>query len=135
MPVIRAAARATKTAPAERFTGAVFNDEIAAPTAPSRLRAAVVSFTPGARTAWHAHPVGQTLYCLSGVGRIQFEGGPVQALFAGDTVVIPPDTRHWHGAAPDRIFAHVAMSENNDAGGSTQWFEHVSDADYARPPA
>ncbi len=134
MTVLRAAARASRSAPADHFTGTVFNDEIVAPTAPSRMRAAVVSFTPGARTAWHAHPVGQTLYCLSGVGRVQFAGGPVQALFPGDTVVIPPDTRHWHGAAPDRLFAHIAMSESTDTGGSTQWFEKVSDAQYAVAP-
>ena len=134
MTVIRAAARKTRSAPAANFTGTVFNDEIIAPAAPSRLRGSVVTFTPGARTAWHAHPVGQTLYCLSGIGRVQFTGGPVQALHPGDTVAIPPDTRHWHGAAPDRIFAHIALSETTADGGSTQWFEHVSDADYAAPP-
>ena len=134
MTVLRAGARATKTAPAANFTGTVFNDKIVAPTAPSRMRAAVVSFTPGARTAWHAHPVGQTLYCLSGVGRVQFEGAPVQALHPGDTVVIPPDTRHWHGAAPDRLFAHIALSETTATGGATQWFEQVSDADYVAAP-
>jgi len=134
MTIHRAATRATKTAPADHFTGTVFNDEIVAPTAPSRMRAAVVSFTPGARTAWHAHPVGQTLYCMSGIGRVQFEGHPVHALHPGDTVVIPPDTRHWHGAAPDRMFSHIAMSEQTDAGGSTQWFEHVTDAQYDVKP-
>ncbi len=133
--VIRAGSRATRVAAAAQFTGAVFNDDIVAPTAPSRLRASLVSFTPCARTAWHSHPVGQTLYCVSGVGRVQFAGGPVRALFPGDTVAIPPDVRHWHGAAPDRIFAHVAMSEQTAAGGSTQWFEHVSDADYGVAPA
>ena len=135
MDVVRASARATRRAPAANFTGVVFQDEVAAATAPSRLRASVVSFTPGARTAWHTHPVGQTLYCLSGVGRYQREGEPVQELRPGDTVVIPPGVRHWHGASPDRLFAHLAMSENGAGGESTAWFEHVSDADYAKAPA
>jgi quercetin dioxygenase-like cupin family protein len=95
----------------------------------------VVSFTPGARTAWHTHPVGQTLYCLSGAGRVQREGEPVQELHPGDTVVIPPDVRHWHGAAPDRLFAHLAMSEITETGAGTEWLEKVSDADYMKPPA
>ena len=135
MTVVRASARPTRQAPAANFTGVVYQDEVLAVTPPSRLRASVVTFTPGARTAWHAHPVGQTLYCLSGVGRYQAEGGPVQELRPGDTVLIPPNARHWHGAAPDRIFSHLAMSENDDKGQGTAWFEHVSDADYAKPPA
>ena len=132
MKVVKVNARATKQAPADRFTGVVYQDEVVTPTAPTKLRASVVSFTPGARTAWHSHPLGQTLYALSGVGRICFEGQPPQVLEPGDSVVIPPNTRHWHGAAPDRLFAHLAMSE--EAGG-TDWFEHVSDADYATKPA
>ncbi|MDE2005188.1 MAG: cupin domain-containing protein [Rhodospirillales bacterium] len=135
MTIHRAGTRATRTAPAANFTGIVFNDEIVSPAAPSRMRAAIVTFTPGARTAWHAHPVGQTLYCLSGIGRVQFAGHPVHALHPGDTVVIPPDTRHWHGAAPDRVFAHIAMSEQTEDGGGTQWFEHVTDTEYSAHPA
>jgi len=135
MKVIRANARPTKKAPAANFTGTVLQDEVVQGTAPSRMRASVVSFTPGARTNWHTHPVGQTLYCLSGVGRVQEEGKPVQELHPGDTVVIPPDVRHWHGAAPDRLFSHLAMSENTESGGSTAWFEPVSDADYSAAPA
>ncbi len=135
MKVIRANARATKKAPASNFVGTVLQDEVVQGTAPSRLRASVVSFTPGGRTNWHTHPVGQTLYCLSGVGRIQKEGEQVQELHPGDTVVIPPDVRHWHGSAPDRLFSHLAISENTADGGSTQWFEAVSDADYTATPA
>ncbi|MBW8268219.1 (R)-mandelonitrile lyase [Caldovatus aquaticus] len=135
MTVIRVSARATRKAPAGNFTGLVFQDEILSVTPPSRLRASVVTFTPGARTAWHAHPVGQTLYCLSGVGRYQREGEPVQELRPGDTVLIPPNVRHWHGAAPDRLFSHLAMSENDDQGRGTMWFEPVPDEDYAKPPA
>jgi quercetin dioxygenase-like cupin family protein len=135
MKVVRANARPTKQQPAANFTGTVFADEVVVGTAPSRMRATVVSFTPGARTAWHSHPVGQTLYCLSGVGRVQREGEPVQELHPGDTVMIPPDVRHWHGAAPDRLFAHLAMSEITEAGAGTAWFEKVSDTDYTRVPA
>jgi quercetin dioxygenase-like cupin family protein len=135
MKVIRAAARPTKVQPADNFSGIVFADEVVVGAPPSRMRATVVSFTPGARTAWHTHPVGQTLYCLSGAGRVQRDGEPVQALHPGDTVVIPPDVRHWHGAAPDRLFAHLAMSEISDSGAGTVWLEKVSDADYTKPPA
>jgi quercetin dioxygenase-like cupin family protein len=134
MAVIRARERATKLAPAERFTGQVWQDEVIVGTAPSRMRATNVSFSPGARTAWHSHPVGQTLYVVSGVGRLQLEGERVQELRPGDTGIIPPNTRHWHGAAPDRFFVLLAMSEVDDAGGGTAWFEHVGDADYDAPP-
>ncbi len=135
MKVVRANARATKVQPAANFTGTVFADEVMVGTPPSRMRATVVSFTPGARTAWHSHPVGQTLYCLSGVGRVQRDGEAVHELRPGDTVLIPPDVRHWHGAAPDRLFAHLAMSEVTETGAGTQWFEKVSDEDYIFPPA
>ena len=135
MKVVRANSRATKVQPETYFTGTVFADEVVVGTPPSRMRATVVSFTPGARTAWHTHPVGQTLYCLSGIGRVQRDGEPVQALHPGDTVIIPPDIRHWHGAAPDRLFAHLAMSEVTDTGAGTEWLEKVSDADYTKPPA
>ncbi len=135
MDIKRAQARPTKQAPADRFTGQVWQDEVFVGVAPSRMRATNVSFCPGARTAWHAHPVGQVLYCVSGVGRVQLEGEAVQELQPGDTAMIPPDTRHWHGAASDRIFVHLAMSEVNDKGEGSVWFEHVSDADYGKTPA
>lgn len=134
MEIKRAQARATRQAPAERFTGQVWQDEVVVGEAPSRMRATSVTFTPGARTAWHQHPVGQYLYCISGVGRVQLDGEAVQELRPGDTAVIPPDTRHWHGAAPDRIFVHLAMSEVNDRREGTAWFEHVSDVDYGKAP-
>lgn len=135
MKVLRPSQRKTNIASASNFTGTVFQDEIVAGTAPSRMRASVVSFTPGARTAWHSHPVGQTLFCLSGAGRIQREGEQVQEIRPGDTVIIPPNVRHWHGAAPGKLFSHLAMSELNDKGEGTAWFEHVSDEDYNAPPA
>jgi quercetin dioxygenase-like cupin family protein len=136
MTVVRASARATKRGAAENFTGEVFQDEVLVGQLPSRMRATVVSFTPGARTGWHAHPVGQTLYCLSGVGRICIgKGSRPQAIYPGDTVMIPPNTMHWHGAAPDRLFAHLAMSETGEQGQGTDWAEHVSDAEYTMQPA
>ncbi len=135
MKVIRSANRKTSIASSANFTGTVFSDEVVVGTAPSRMRASVVTFSPGARTAWHSHPVGQTLFCLSGAGRVQREGEQVQEIRAGDTVIIPPNTRHWHGSAPGKLFSHLAMSELNDKGEGTSWFEHVSDTDYNAPPA
>jgi quercetin dioxygenase-like cupin family protein len=110
-------------------------DEVCAPEQPSRLRASRVSFMPGARTNWHTHAVGQTLYVLSGVGRYQMAGEPTQQLLPGDTVIIPPNARHWHGAAPDHMMAHLAMSETNDKGEATTWLEPVADVDYLKAPA
>jgi quercetin dioxygenase-like cupin family protein len=135
MDIKRANARSTKAAPEDCFTGQVWQDPVIVGEAPSRMRATNVSFCPGARTAWHSHPVGQTLFCVTGIGRVQLEGEQVQELHPGDTAVIPPDTRHWHGAAPDRLFIHLAMSEVSDSGEGTAWFEKVSDADYGKPPA
>ena len=135
MEIKRANSRPTKVAPSERFTGHVWQDEVVVGESPSRLRATNVSFSPSARTAWHQHPIGQYLYCISGIGRVQLEGEPVQALHPGDMAVIPPNTRHWHGAAPDRIFVHLAMSEVTDSGAGTEWFEKVTDSDYAKTPA
>jgi quercetin dioxygenase-like cupin family protein len=134
MDIKRATARPTKLGSTENFTGQVWQDEVITGTNPSRLRALNVSFSPGARTAWHAHPCGQFLYCVSGVGRVQLEGERVQVLHPGDTAVIPPNTRHWHGAAPDRFFVHLAMAENGDKGESTSWFEKVTDEDYGKQP-
>lgn len=135
MEIMRADARATKLAPADRFTGQVFQDEVVVGQSPSRMRATNVSFSPGARTAWHQHPVGQVLYVVSGVGRVQLDGEQVQELRPGDTALIPPNTRHWHGAATDRFFVHLAMSEVNDQGEGTEWFDYVNDETYAAAPA
>jgi quercetin dioxygenase-like cupin family protein len=136
MTVVRASARATRQGAAANFTGEVWQDDVVVGQAPSRMRETVVSLTPGARTSWHAHPVGQVLYCLSGVGRICIgRDSRPQAIYPGDTVLIPPDTMHWHGAAPDRLFAHLAMSESGEQGQGTQWGGHVSDPDYRKAPA
>jgi quercetin dioxygenase-like cupin family protein len=133
--IIRAAARPTRKATAASFTGVVLQDDVFAPEAPSRMRATRVTFMPGARTNWHTHAVGQVLYVLSGVGRYQLDGEAVEVLLSGDTVVIPPNARHWHGGAPDHMMTHLAMSETSEAGEATRWLEPVSDADYAKAPA
>ena len=133
--IVRAQSRPTKQAAAASFTGVVWQDAVFAPEPPSRMRATRVTFTPGARTNWHTHAVGQILYVLSGVGRYQMEGEPVAVLLPGDTVVIPPQVRHWHGGAPDHMMVHLAMSETSDTGEATSWLEPVSDADYLKPPA
>ena len=133
--IIRAADRDTKTQPTTNFVGTVYADEVVVGEAPSRMRATRVTFTPGARTNWHSHPVGQTLFCLSGVGRYQLEGDPVQEIHPGDTVIIPPNARHWHGSAPGQLFSHLALSETSAEGGGTEWQEPVSDDDYIRVPA
>ncbi len=133
--IIRAAERDTKTQPSTNFTGIVYADEVVVGEPPSRMRATRVTFTPGARTNWHTHPVGQVLFCLSGVGRYQLEGDPIQEIRPGDTVIIPPDARHWHGSAPGQLFSHLALSETSDSGAGTEWLEPVSDADYSAKPA
>lgn len=135
MTVRHADARATQTGPDEWFTGAVYLDEIAETTPPSHLRAHVVTFTPGSRTAWHTHPLGQILYATHGLGRVQLDGEPVRALIPGDTIVIPPGQRHWHGAAPEHTFVHIAIQEADpESGEEASWHEHVSDADYTATP-
>ena len=133
--IMRAASRPTTKAEAANFVGAVLSDPVYAPEQPSRLRASRVTFMPGGRTNWHQHAVGQVLYVLSGVGRYQLEGESVQEIMAGDTVVIPPNVRHWPGSAPGTMMCHLAMSETDDQGRATSWFEPVSDADYTKAPA
>lgn len=125
----------TKIAPADKFVGEVLQDQIFVPEDPSRLRVTKVTFTPGGRTNWHTHAVGQILYVLSGVGRYQLEGEAPQEILPGDTVIIPADARHWHGAAPDQMMCHLALSESDDSGAATDWLEAVSDADYTSSPA
>lgn len=112
------------------FTGDVYVDAVAAPTEGSRLSASLVHFTPGARTAWHTHPNGQTIFVVEGVGRAQRRGGPLEVIAPGDRVFFEPGEEHWHGAAPDRFMAHIAMLEVDDQGNAATWLEHVADADY-----
>jgi quercetin dioxygenase-like cupin family protein len=121
--------------PADWFTGTVWFDHIAAGVSPSRLAAISVHFTPGARTAWHAHPNGQVLHVLEGTGRLQLRGGPVEEIRAGDTVVAEAGEWHWHGAAPRNFMTHIAMQEHGDDGAHAEWGAHVTDAEYQSPPA
>ena len=99
----------TRRQPQESFTGVVWQDPIIEAPAPARIRAGRVSFEPSARTAWHTHPLGQTLHVISGVGRVQAKGGPIREIKAGDTVWIPPNEKHWHGAGPNTGMIHIAM--------------------------
>ena len=126
---------ATVTGSAEWFTGQVYVDTVTSPTKPSRLQAASVHFTPGARTAWHTHPNGQTIYVLQGVGRCQRRDGPVEVIRPGDRVFFEPDEDHWHGAAPDRFMTHLAMLEVDENGNSATWGEHVTDEQYQATPS
>src|SRR3954470_16860455 len=125
----------TVAGPAEWFTGAVYLDAVAAPTGESRLSASSVHFTPGARTAWHTHPNGQTIYVVEGVGLCQRRGGPVETIRPGDSVFFEPGEEHWHGAAPDRFMTHLAMVDVDDEGIPATWGEHVSDDEYGAPRA
>jgi quercetin dioxygenase-like cupin family protein len=125
----------TMPGPSEWFTGAVYIDAVAAPSNGSRLNVSSVHFTPGARTAWHTHPNGQTIYVLEGVGRAQRRRGPVEVIRPGDRVFFEPGEEHWHGAAPDRFMTHIAMLEVDDAGNSATWGEHVTDEEYNAAPA
>jgi len=124
----------TVAGPEEWFTGNVYLDTVAIPTEPSRLSAASVHFTPGARTAWHTHPFGQTIFVTEGSGLCQRRGGPVEVIRAGDRVFFEPGEDHWHGAAPDRSMTHLAMQEADDSGSPVTWGEQVSDEQYAAGP-
>jgi quercetin dioxygenase-like cupin family protein len=119
--------------PPERFTGDVWFDVIAKGEAPSRMRVNTVRFSPGARTAWHAHAVGQTLHVIEGIGLIQSRGGEVVEIRPGQTIHTPPDEWHWHGAAPDHFMAHLAMWEAPGEGPESSWGDHVTDEEYGYP--
>ncbi|HET8523387.1 MAG TPA: cupin domain-containing protein [Thermomicrobiales bacterium] len=121
---------ATQSGSREWFTGTVFIDTVAAPSGPSRVGAAMVYFTPSARTAWHTHPFGQTIYVTEGIGRCQRRGGPIEEIRPGDRVFFEPGEEHWHGAAPDRLMTHLAMQEADDTGSPVTWGAHVTDAEY-----
>jgi quercetin dioxygenase-like cupin family protein len=120
----------TSTGPPDWFTGSVYIDTVASPTPPSRVAAAIVHFTPGARTAWHTHPLGQTIFVTEGVGRCQREGGPVEEIRPGDRVYFEAGENHWHGASRDRFMAHLAIQEADDSGSPVAWGRHVSDEEY-----
>ena len=129
MEITKAGSAPTRRGNADWFSGTVWQDPIVEAPAPARIKAVRVTFEPGARTAWHTHPLGQTLYVLSGVGRIQAKGGPIHEIKAGDTVWIPPGEKHWHGGSPTNAMTHLAMQEAID-GSAVNWMEHVTDAEY-----
>jgi quercetin dioxygenase-like cupin family protein len=125
----------TTLGPADWFTGAVYIDSVATPSEPYRVQASSVHFAPGARTAWHSHPLGQTIHVTEGIGRAQRRGGPVEVIRAGDRVFFEPGENHWHGAAPNRFMTHLAIQPVDEEGTAITWGEHVSDEDYSAEPA
>lgn len=130
MQIIKNGTQASIEGPADWFTGTVRIDPLALkPNEPSRVTAGSVTFEPGARTAWHTHPVGQMLIVISGTGRVQREGGPVEPIGPGDVVWFEPGEKHWHGASPNTAMTHIAVQEGQD-GTNVEWMEHVSDEDY-----
>ena len=124
----------TGRGPAEWFTGDVYIDQVAVPAGTSTFAAAAVHFTPGARTAWHTHPNGQTIWVLEGVGLCQRRGGPVEVIRPGDRVFFEPGEDHWHGAAATRFMAHVAMQQADADGNVVSWGEYVTDEEYGQAP-
>ena len=129
MELKRAGSQPSQKGPSEYFTGTVRIDPLNAPAAPARTMTAYVTFEPGARSAWHTHPLGQTLYVVSGVGRAQTFGGPVREIRAGDVIWFPPGEKHWHGAAPTTAMVHMAMQEALDSK-HVEWMEQVAQEQY-----
>lgn len=133
MEVSRSETREPVRGPVTWFTGTATITPLFDPKGPSQVGAALVRFEPGARTAWHKHPLGQRLVVTEGSGWTQVEGGPVEASHAGDVVWCPPDVRHWHGATPTTAMAHIAIQEAQN-GSPVTWMEHVTDALYRKGP-
>ena len=129
MEIMRAGSRPSGPGPGDWFTGAVRIDPLFGPPEPARVAGALVTFEPGARTAWHTHPLGQTLIVTAGCGWAQREGGPVEEIRPGDVVWFPPGEKHWHGAAPTTAMTHIAIQEQLD-GKAVDWLEQVSDEQY-----
>ena len=129
MEIKRSGSQPSGTGPADYFTGSVRLDPLFTAPEPARAVGALVTFEPGARTAWHTHPLGQTVIVMSGLGRAQREGGPIEEIQPGDVVWFPPGEKHWHGASPTTGMAHIAIQERQD-GATAEWLEHVSDEDY-----
>jgi quercetin dioxygenase-like cupin family protein len=130
MDIQRCGSRPSGRGPADWFTGAVRIDPLFAAAPPARVAGASVTFEPGARTAWHTHPLGQTLVVTSGFGRVQREGGPIEEIRPGDVIWFAPGEKHWHGASPHAGMTHIAIQEALD-GKVVDWMEHVSDAQYS----
>ena len=130
MNIQRAGSQPSSKGPADWFTGTVRIDPLFQASPPARVAGVSVTFEPGSRTAWHTHPLGQTLYVISGVGRVQTKGGPIREIRPGDVVWIPPGEKHWHGASPANGMTHIAMQEAQD-GSFVTWMEPVTDAEYS----
>ena len=120
----------TGRGPSDWFTGTVYIDTVASPSDGSRLSASSVHFTPGARTAWHTHPNGQTIWVTEGMGLAQRRGGPVELIRPGDRVFFEPGEDHWHGAMSNRFMTHLALLDVDDEGSVAAWGDHVTDAEY-----
>lgn len=133
MDITPADKKPTRRANEDWFTGTVWQDPVVEAPSPARVRSARVAFEPGARTNWHTHPLGQTLYVVHGIGHVQKKGGPVEVIRAGDTVYIPPDEKHWHGASPSHGMVHIAIHEF-DGEKHVTWMEPVTDEEYAVAP-
>jgi quercetin dioxygenase-like cupin family protein len=129
MHITRPGSHPSKPGPADWFTGPVRIDPLFTAPAPARVAGATVTFEPGARTAWHTHPLGQTLLVLSGLGLAQREGGPIEEIRPGDVVWFAPGEKHWHGASPATAMSHLAIQEGED-GRTVDWLEQVSDEEY-----
>jgi quercetin dioxygenase-like cupin family protein len=129
MDIQRVGSQPSNKGPADWFTGTVRIDPLFAAEDPGRATGASVTFEPGARTAWHTHPLGQTLIVTAGFGRVQREGGPIEEIRPGDVVWFPPGEKHWHGASPDTAMTHIAVQEQLD-GKAVDWLEHVTDEQY-----
>lgn len=120
----------TTAGPSDWFTGTVLIDPVATPSDASRVSASRVHFTPGARTAWHTHPNGQTIYVLEGIGSAQRRGGSIEVIRPGDRVFFEPGEEHWHGAAPTRFMTHLAILQTDTDGNAATWGAHVTDEEY-----
>jgi quercetin dioxygenase-like cupin family protein len=131
MDIMRTGSRPSGKGPVDWFTGAVRVDPLFEAPDPARVAGAHVTFEPGARTAWHTHPLGQTLIVTAGLGWVAREGGPVEEIRPGDVVWFPPGEKHWHGAAPTTAMSHIAIQEKLD-GSPVTWMEHVTDEQYRR---
>ncbi|MEG3990353.1 cupin domain-containing protein [Microcoleus sp. S28C3] len=130
--ITRSGSVPSRKGPAENFTGSVRVDPLFEAIAPANTFGANFTFEPGARSAWHTHPLGQILIVTAGVGRVQRWGGPIEEIRPGDVVRIPPGQKHWHGASPNTAMTHIAIVEQLD-GKSTDWMEQVSDEQYSAP--
>jgi quercetin dioxygenase-like cupin family protein len=131
MDIKRNGSQPSAKGPADWFTGTVRIDPLFQASDPARTAGACVTFEPGARTAWHTHPLGQTLIVTCGVGRVQHWGSPIEEIRPGDVVWFPPGEKHWHGASPTKAMTHIAIQEAQN-GKVVDWMEHVSDEQYGK---